>query len=335
MAIHHRFSTAINNVIWRLVTGNRSSQRDPEMTYLTQTINDMFDGFDPSNPLVLLQMNYRAVYSAMRAAGIPTLPDYAQPMKRMVGREIERSRPDPEGSFIERFLAQIEGSEADSSFHGVKGRVQLLGTAMDLFVAGTDTTSTQLEWCMMFLVAHPEVQARIRAEIDAAAGGRPVGLGDRAAAPYTMSAIEEMLRFTPELFVNVPHFTQREVAFRGHVFPAGTQVLHWHHGVHFSPEFFPEPEEFKAGRFLDPATGAFSPDEHIMTFSTGRRRCVGEILARAEIFMFVASVVQAFDVDLPEGKLPSLEWGRMILPHPKPFDLVFTPRGGGADKKRD
>ncbi len=68
--MHHRFSVAINNVIWRLVTGRRTSQRDPTMNYLTQTINDMFDGFDPSKPLALLQMNYRLVYSAMRWIGM-------------------------------------------------------------------------------------------------------------------------------------------------------------------------------------------------------------------------------------------------------------------------
>ena len=56
IGMHHRFSVAINNVIWRLVTGRRTSQRDPQMTYLTKVINDMFDGFDPSNPLALLQV---------------------------------------------------------------------------------------------------------------------------------------------------------------------------------------------------------------------------------------------------------------------------------------
>ena len=84
--MHHRFSVAINNVIWRLVTGRRTSQHDPEMNYLTQTINDMFDGFDPGHPLALLQMNNGFVYSAMKMLGIKTLPDYAIPMKNMVSK---------------------------------------------------------------------------------------------------------------------------------------------------------------------------------------------------------------------------------------------------------
>ncbi len=144
-------------------------------------------------------------------------------------REIECSEADPGGSFIERFLAQIETSAEEPSavFHGKKGRIQLLGTTMDLFVAGTDTTTTQLEWCVMYLIKYPEVQARMREEIDAATGGilaRHVSLGDRTSTPYVMSAIEEMLRFTPELFVNVPHYTHKEVVFKGHRFPANTQV---------------------------------------------------------------------------------------------------------------
>ncbi len=119
-------------------------------------------------------------------------------------REIASSEPDPDGSFIERFLAQIQSCEGDPAavFHGKKGRVQLLGTAMDLFVAGTDTTTTQLEWCVMYLVKYPEVQERMRGEIDAATGGRmarPVSLQDREETPYVMSAIEEMLRQEQEI----------------------------------------------------------------------------------------------------------------------------------------
>ncbi len=258
-----------------------------------------------------------------------TLPDYAVPMKKMVSREISLSAADPSGSFIERFLAQIERADSDPGavFHGEKGRVQLLGTAMDLFVAGTDTTTTQLEWCVMYLVMHPEVQERMRKEVDDAYHGEAVTLNDRERkTPYCMSAVEEMLRFTPELFVNVPHYAQRDTVFKGHLLPAGTQVLHWHHGVHFDEKYFKDPKVFKGDRFLDDDGNFTGPDEHILTFSIGRRRCVGEVLARAELYVFLTSLVQLFTVALPEGRKPSLEWGRVVLPHPKPFDVVLTPR---------
>ncbi len=74
------------------------------------------------------------------------------------------SMPNPDGCFIERFLAQIEKARGDTTsvFHNKKGHLQLLGTAIDLFVAGTDTTTTQLEWCVMYLVMYPDMQERCR-----------------------------------------------------------------------------------------------------------------------------------------------------------------------------
>ncbi len=71
------------------------------------------------------------------------------------------------------------------------------------------------------------------------------------------------------------------------------QVVHFNHGVHFDPAEFPDPDRFVADRFLDPETGRFvGPDDRVLAFSTGKRKCVGEVLARAELFLFVASIVQ-------------------------------------------
>ncbi len=54
------------------------------------------------------------------------------------------------------------------------------------------------------------------------------------------------------------------------------QVLHWHDGVHFDPQYFESPEEFRGDRFLDKAGNFTGRDKHVLAFSTGKRRCVGE-----------------------------------------------------------
>ncbi len=60
---------------------------------------------------------------------------------------------------------------------------------------------------------------------------------------------------------------------------------------------------------------------HLKTVST-----IGEKLARAELYIFLCSLVQAFEVSLPSGEKASMEWGRMVLPYPRPFTVVLTPR---------
>ncbi len=70
-------------------------------------------------------------------------------------------------------------------------------------------------------------------------------------------------------------------------------MILFNHGVHFDSDHFPDPERFSATRFLDAKTGRFSgSDPRLQMFSNGRRRCVGEAVARMELFLFVASLVQ-------------------------------------------
>jgi len=229
VSVHHRFSTAINNVVWRLVTGCSTGQKDPQLIYLTQCINDMFDAFDPGKLTSVLQINYGFVYRWMKHLGLHTVPDYAEPMKEMIVEVVQRSHPNYSGYYIEKFLEQIRSSQDDaaSTFYGSKGMIQLVGTAMDLFVAGTDTTSTVMEWCVAYLLAFPDVQARLREEVDEATGGaaRPVSLSDKPRTPLVLSFLEEALRFCPMMYVNVPHITVRDTQIGGYFIPKGTQVI--------------------------------------------------------------------------------------------------------------
>jgi len=93
-------------------------------------------------------------------------------------------------------------------------------------VIGTDTTSTVMEWCMAYLLAFPEVQKKLREEVDEATGGsaRPISLADRPRTPLVMSFLEESLRYCPMMYVNVPHITVKDTNIRGYHIPKGTQV---------------------------------------------------------------------------------------------------------------
>ncbi len=126
------------------------------------------------------------LYRIMRFLGLPTLPDKARPMKEMVEREVRVAESNPQvgsdlvsdgnflylctyiqGFFIERFKSVIEEASLDisSTFQGHKGRTQLVGTVMDLFVAGTDTTTTVMEWAVLYLSLFPKIQKQIRKEV--------------------------------------------------------------------------------------------------------------------------------------------------------------------------
>lgn len=96
-------------------------------------------------------------------------------------READAGKPDEQGTYIDRHYAVMEKKRgvAGSVFSPDRGLVQLRGAIFDLLMAGTDTTATFVEWCVLYLCAYPEVQARVHAEIKEKIGSRGANLEDR------------------------------------------------------------------------------------------------------------------------------------------------------------
>jgi len=61
----------------------------------------------------------------------------------------------------------------------------------------------------------------------------------------------------------------------------------------------------------------------VLAFSVGRRRCPGENVAKMELFIFIAAIVQSFRIE-PRGKV-SLERVVKSNHKPKEHEIIFTP----------
>ncbi len=103
--------------------------------------------------------------------------------------------------------------------------------------------------------------------------------------------------------LTLSHLVTEDTVFKGYKFPKGTQVYGYHGGIHKTPKVFPDPETFKPERFVD-KDGKFQFHEHICYFGIGRRRCIGEILAKAEQYLFFVQLIQRFKMRAPGGVKP-------------------------------
>lgn len=131
--------------------------------------------------------------------------------------------------------------------------------------------------------------------------------------------------FKPQLTLRLNSFC-RDVTLNGFVIPARTQVVPLLHAVHMDPELWHEPETFQPSRFLSPE-GKVQKPEYFMPFGVGRRMCLGETLARMEIFLFFTSLLHNFDVKLPEGEsLPSLRGNAGVTVTPDRFKVSLMQR---------
>nr|XP_014694538.2 LOW QUALITY PROTEIN: cytochrome P450 2U1 [Equus asinus] len=228
--------------------------------------------------------------------------------------------------FIDMYLLHMEEerkSNSDSSFN----EDYLFYIIGDLFFAGTDTTTNSLLWCLLYMSLNPEVQEKVHEEIERVVGpDRAPSLTDKAQMPYTEATIMEVQRLTVVVPLSIPHMTSETTVLQGYTIPKGTVVLPNLWSVHRDPAIWEEPDEFHPNRFLDDQ-GQLVKKEAFIPFGIGKRVCMGEQLAKMELFLMFASLIQSFKFALPkDSETPLLtgRYGLTLAPHP--FNVIISKR---------
>uniref|UniRef100_A0A7M4FJK4 Cytochrome P450 2K1-like n=1 Tax=Crocodylus porosus TaxID=8502 RepID=A0A7M4FJK4_CROPO len=175
----------------------------------------------------------------------------------------------------------------------------LLFSTLDLFAAGTETTSTTVRWGLLLMMKYPEIQSKEEMNKVIEPGQLPT-LEDRKKMPYTDAVIHEIQRFANIVPMSVSRSTSRNVNFRGYVIPKGIEVIPLLTSVLNDKLHWKTPDQFNPSHFLD-RDGNFIRKEAFIPFSIGRRACVGEGLAKMELFLFFAGLLRKFTFQPPPG----------------------------------
>ncbi|NXV80057.1 CP2J6 protein, partial [Atlantisia rogersi] len=235
----------------------------------------------------------------------------------------ERGRPDKDQDFIDYYLEEIEKVNADATYD----EENLIQTIFDLFIAGTETTATTLRWALLYMVVYPDVQAKVQKELDAVLGcSRLISYEDRKKLPYTNAVIHEIQRYSNIILIALPRLSLKDTELLGHPVPKNTIILANIDSVLSDPGKWETPDQFNPGHFLD-KDGNFVKREAFLPFSIGHRVCIGELLARMELFIIFSTLLRAFTFTLPEGvKEADTKFVFGSTMKPPPYQLCAIPR---------
>ncbi|XP_053312611.1 cytochrome P450 2C20-like [Spea bombifrons] len=236
----------------------------------------------------------------------------------------ENGTPEEPSDVIDHYLTQIRkaSGEPGSTFD----EANMIQVVDDLFVAGTETTVTTLQWALLLILGHPGIQRKMQKELDAVLDGQVICYEDRKKLPYTNAVIHEVQRYGSIASVGIPRSSISNVTINGYPLKKDTIILPNLDSVLRDPQYWETPYKFNPNHFLD-KDGKFVPSEAFLPFSAGHRVCLGEQLARYELLIFLATLVKAFNFQVPEDMTEvKTEHKSRLTSKPHQYKICAVPR---------
>ncbi|KAM4548390.1 cytochrome P450 2J2-like [Odontesthes bonariensis] len=317
-------NNAVSNIICRIVFGRRFDYDDHNFQSMLKNLTDM--AYLEGSIWALL---YDAFPALMQHLPGPHngIFSSSKSLEASIRREIERHKLDLDPrnprDYIDKFLVEERHNKnSDMGFE----EENLVLCCLDLFLAGSETTSKTLQWGLIYLIKNPLIQDKVQAEIDRVIGQtRQPSMADRPCMPYTDAVIHEIQRMGNIVPLNGLRMAARDTTLGGYFIPKGTAVMPNLTSVLFDKSEWETPDTFNPEHFLD-ADGKLVRKEAFLPFSAGKRACLGEGLARMEMFLFFVSLFQTFHFSTLDGVELSTEGITGATRTPYPFKIFAKTR---------
>uniref|UniRef100_A0A8P4GGX3 Uncharacterized protein n=1 Tax=Dicentrarchus labrax TaxID=13489 RepID=A0A8P4GGX3_DICLA len=314
------FDNAVSNIICQLVMGKRFDYSDHKFQAMLQYLFEMISlqgslwgTLYESFPRVMKHLPgpHNKIFSHNKV-----LLDFIGEEVKMHKNNVDHNNP---RDYIDTFITEIENVCEYSELGFTE--TNLTVCSLDLFLAGTETTSSTLLWALVFLINNPDIQYKVHAEIDQVIGQtRQPTMADRPNMPYTDAVIHEIQRMGNVVPLNGFRVAAKDTTLGGYFIPKGTLLLPNLTSVLFDKTEWETPDSFNPGHFLD-AEGRFVKREALLAFSAGKRVCPGESLGKMMLFLFLVSLLQRFSFSVPDGVELSTGGTTGLTHAPQPYKV--------------
>uniref|UniRef100_A0A3B4ZWG4 Cytochrome P450 2K1-like n=1 Tax=Stegastes partitus TaxID=144197 RepID=A0A3B4ZWG4_9TELE len=271
-AIHY----AASNIISTLMFGKRFDYDDPVLRAMVEADKETIHLTGSASIMIYNVFPWLGPFLKNWRILMKNVENNKSNIRRIIADLKGTLNPDMCRCFVDAFLIRQQHPE-NSHYHDDN----MLYSVINLFAAGTDTTGHSLQWCLLFMAKYPHIQEQVQEELSRVVGSRQVRMEDRKKLPFTDAVIHESQRLANIVPMALPHTTSQDVTFQGYFIRK----------VSWSPLF-----TLKAESLL------VSSADFWQVYPEGRRRaCLGEGLARMELFLFFTSLLQRFRFTAPPG----------------------------------
>ncbi|KAL5991306.1 hypothetical protein ACLOJK_012213 [Asimina triloba] len=211
-----------------------------------------------------------------------------------------RAMRDPEDMLDMMILAKDGNENPSLSAEEIKAQIT------ELMIATVDNPSNAVEWAIAEMIEQPSILKKAMEELDGVVGReRLVQESDIPRLNYVKACAREAFRLHPLAPFNVPHVSTADTNVAGYFIPKGSAVLLSRYGLGRNAKVWDEPLKYKPERHLMEAMGEVEltePDLRFISFSTGRRGCMGVSLGSEMTIMLLARLLQGFHWSAPPGQ---------------------------------
>ncbi|XP_013392720.1 cytochrome P450 1A1 [Lingula anatina] len=328
--MHVYMRLLIFNIVCRMAFGKVYKINEPEFVWLKGTLDEsmekVYGSIIPSDVIpVLKHLPIPSSLSTKRL--LQGLIDFQkvklEDHKRTINLGEARDITDQMLLLREELTAERDDDVKESL-----SDLRILHTILDIFFAGTQTTSDTLIWMILYAADNPNIQEKIHEELDS--------LGDdfcdlrqcRSKLPYCEAVQREVLRMRPAGPVSIPHRALCDTKLGGYDIPKNTLIFANIWAIHHDPKNWESPEVFMPERFLEKDGSLKELDKKTwLPFSSGKRKCVGEAIARTNIMTILILFFRQFEVSFPPGQKPDFEPAMLELAcMPKPQKIIVKKR---------
>ena len=324
------FNVAVLASLWRIISGESLKLDDPKLEQILTNLRIAIS--EGGHPLYNLSLRFIPLFLFLNRIGVLKTMKAMNEIFDFCSSVIQKHKVkgiDGENplTFVEALLHKIDQTTDPSKpLHGSVGETNLLNILIDFFIAGSDTTSTTLNWAMLYMIRNSDVQDKVREEIQLNIGSRKARMDDRTLTPYTEAVLLEISRKADIVPFSIFHCTVEDLKVNEFNVPRDSIIIPSIGGIMKDPIDFPNPEKFDPERFLSQnsdGTMKFTPHLKVVPFGIGKRRCLGEVLARVTLYKFFTSIIQKFQIVSGQDKPVLDESNGAFIQSPLPYKLKF------------